>query len=167
MMMRQRPPGSLPLRARKDHLSHAHALREIDAVSGDGASGGRRPTVVPAPDAADAELSARLPAGRSPPATSCASWPTSTGPRWPAGSARSCVARASTPQRLYSSTLSDWRRQRDAGAFGALTPARRGPKVDETNPLTAKVVQLQKDNARLVLRLTRAEAIIIMRPAAR
>jgi len=61
---------------------------------------------------------------------------------------------------LYSSTLSDWRRLRDAGAFGALTPARRGPKVDETNPLTAKVVQLQKDNARLVLRLTRAEAII-------
>ena len=44
--------------------------------------------------------------------------------------------------------------------MGALTPARRGPKVDETNPLTAKVVQLQKDNARLVLRLTRAEAII-------
>jgi len=29
---------------------------------------------------------------------------------------------------LYSSALTDWRRQRDAGVFGALTPARRGPK---------------------------------------
>jgi putative ATP-dependent endonuclease of OLD family len=27
MMMRHRTPGSLPLRARKDHLSHAHALQ--------------------------------------------------------------------------------------------------------------------------------------------
>ena len=33
--------------------------REVDAASGDGANGGRGPTVVPAPDAADAELSAR------------------------------------------------------------------------------------------------------------
>jgi transposase-like protein len=61
---------------------------------------------------------------------------------------------------LYSSTLSDWRRQRDLGAFGALTPARRGPKLAEANPLTAKVALLQTDNARLLLRLTRAEAII-------
>ena len=28
---------------------------------------------------------------------------------------------------LYSSTLRDWRRQRDRGALGALTPAKRGP----------------------------------------
>ncbi len=41
-----------------------------------------------------------------------------------------------------------------------MTPARRGPKVDEINPLTAKLVELQRDNARLVLRVTRAEAII-------
>ena len=27
---------------------------------------------------------------------------------------------------LYSSALSEWRRQRDAGTLGALTPARRG-----------------------------------------
>src|ERR1019366_2539107 len=72
---------------------------------------------------------------------------------------------------LYSSTLSDWRRQRDAGAFGALTPARRGPKpahglasqtrgIAEISPLTAEVARLQKDNARLTRRLTHAEAII-------
>ena len=29
---------------------------------------------------------------------------------------------------LYSSSLTDWRRQRDSGALGALTPAKRGPK---------------------------------------
>src|SRR6202795_4083094 len=28
---------------------------------------------------------------------------------------------------LYSSSLTDWRRQRDSGALGALTPAKRGP----------------------------------------
>src|SRR5271165_3503818 len=61
---------------------------------------------------------------------------------------------------IYSSALTDWRRQRDAGAFGALTPARRGPKIAEANPLTAAVAQLQRDNARLTLRLARAEAVI-------
>ncbi len=61
---------------------------------------------------------------------------------------------------LYSSALTDWRRQRAAGALGALTPARRGPKIAEPHPLTTEVAALQKDNARLTLRLARAEAII-------
>jgi transposase-like protein len=61
---------------------------------------------------------------------------------------------------IYSSALTDWRRQRDAGAFSALGPARRGPKTVEANPLAAEVALLQKDNARLTLRLARAEAII-------
>ena len=61
---------------------------------------------------------------------------------------------------LYSSTLSDWRRQRDAGAFNALVPARRGPKTTEPNPLSAKMALLRRDNARLTQRLARAEAII-------
>ena len=61
---------------------------------------------------------------------------------------------------LYSSTLTDWRRQRDAGAFGALTPARRGPKVAAPHPLAAEVALLQKENARLALRLKQAEAIV-------
>jgi len=61
---------------------------------------------------------------------------------------------------LYSSALTDWRRQRDAGAFTALVPGKRGPKTAEPNPLSAEVTALQRDNARLALRLTRAEAII-------
>src|SRR5450755_2072168 len=61
---------------------------------------------------------------------------------------------------LYSSTLSEWRRQRDAGAFSALVPARRGPKTAELNPLSAEVAALQRNNARLTQRLARAEAVI-------
>ena len=61
---------------------------------------------------------------------------------------------------LYSSTLSDWRRQRDAGALGALSPSKRGPKTPTPNPLVTEVAQLQRTNARLTQRLARAEAII-------
>jgi hypothetical protein len=61
---------------------------------------------------------------------------------------------------VYSSTLCDWRRQRDAGAFDALTPARRGPKSTEANPLAAEVALLQRSNADLTRRLARAETII-------
>ena len=40
---------------------------------------------------------------------------------------------------LYSSALTDWRRQRDAGAFTALVPGKRGPKTAEANSLSAEV----------------------------
>jgi transposase-like protein len=45
---------------------------------------------------------------------------------------------------IYSSALTEWRRQGDAGAFGALAPAKRGPKTAEANPLTTKVQLLQR-----------------------
>jgi len=61
---------------------------------------------------------------------------------------------------LYSSALTDWRRQRAAGVFDALTPARRGRKTTALNPLAAKMAELQRDHARLTQRLARAEAII-------
>jgi transposase-like protein len=61
---------------------------------------------------------------------------------------------------LYSSTLTDWRRQREAGAFGALVPGKRGRKTIEPNPLAAELAMAQRDNARLTRRLARAEAII-------
>ena len=61
---------------------------------------------------------------------------------------------------LYSSTLCDWRRQRDAGAYDALTPVRRGPKAAEANPLAAEIALLQRSNADLTRRLARAETII-------
>jgi transposase-like protein len=35
---------------------------------------------------------------------------------------------------VYSSTLTGWRRQRDAGAIGGLSPAKRGLKTAKANP---------------------------------
>jgi transposase len=61
---------------------------------------------------------------------------------------------------LYSSALSDWRRQRAAGAFEALSPVKRGPKVAEPHPLASELAQALRDNTRLTRRLERAEAII-------
>src|SRR5271156_2035104 len=61
---------------------------------------------------------------------------------------------------LYSSLLSDWRRQRDAGAYEALKAVRRGPKVAPAHPLATENAQLLRDNKRLALRLQRAEAVI-------
>ena len=61
---------------------------------------------------------------------------------------------------LYSSALSEWRRQRKAGTLGALTPARRGPQPVPPRPLAAELAAAQRDNAQLRHRLDRAEAII-------
>lgn len=61
---------------------------------------------------------------------------------------------------LYSSALTDWRRQRDAGAFEALKPLRRGPKPVVAQAADADLGQLRRENARLRQRLEHAEAII-------
>jgi len=61
---------------------------------------------------------------------------------------------------LYSSSLTDWRRLRDAGALAALAPSARGPKPAAANPLAAEVALLRQDKARLAHRLAQAEAII-------
>src|SRR5829696_7797215 len=60
---------------------------------------------------------------------------------------------------VYSSTLTDWRRQRDAGAFEALKPLKRGPKP-EIAETAADLGPLRRENARLRQRLEHAEAII-------
>lgn len=61
---------------------------------------------------------------------------------------------------VYSSSITEWRRQRAAGAYGALSPAARGPKPAEPNQLTAENAQLMRENKRLKQRLERAEAVI-------
>jgi transposase-like protein len=61
---------------------------------------------------------------------------------------------------LYSSILTDWRRLRDSGALGTLTPAKRGPKRAVLNPLAAELARARRENARLGRRLEHAEAII-------
>ncbi len=61
---------------------------------------------------------------------------------------------------LYSSHLSTWRRQRDAGVLAGLTPKRRGRKAKPKNPLADEVAQLQRENRRLTEQLRQAELII-------
>lgn len=61
---------------------------------------------------------------------------------------------------LYSSHLSSWRRQRDAGALAALTPRPRGRKARPVNPLGEENQRLARENQRLSEKLRRAELII-------
>ncbi len=56
--------------------------------------------------------------------------------------------------------LTDWRRQRDAGAYAALKPLRRGPSSAPPNPVNAELAKANQENARLRRRLEQAEAII-------
>ena len=60
---------------------------------------------------------------------------------------------------LYSSHLTTWRRQRDAGMLSALRPKQRGRKAFH-HPLQPEVDRLHKENRRLQKRLQRAEFII-------
>jgi len=49
---------------------------------------------------------------------------------------------------LYSSYLTNWRRQRDeGGALAGLTPKRRGRKARRKNPLTDEVTRLERGQA--------------------
>jgi transposase len=121
----------------------------------DAVSGGRRPTVVTAPASPSPELSDR-PRRRTFTAQDKLRILAETDRATAPGGIGAILRR----EGLYSSALTDWRRQRDAGAFTALVPGKRGPKATDPSPLSAEVTALQRDNARLALRLTRAEAII-------
>lgn len=61
---------------------------------------------------------------------------------------------------LYSSHLTTWRRQRQAGQLAALTDNKRGRKATPVNPLNAEVERLRRENERLSQRLQQAELIL-------
>ena len=61
---------------------------------------------------------------------------------------------------LYSSHLTNWRRQRDAGTLAGLAPNRRGRKPAPNAPLMAENERLKRQNERLVVKLRQAEMII-------
>ncbi len=61
---------------------------------------------------------------------------------------------------LYSSTLTYWRKQRQRGELGGLSPKKRGPLPKEKNPLADKVRALEQENARLRARAERAEGLV-------
>jgi len=60
---------------------------------------------------------------------------------------------------LYSSHLTAWRREREAGIRDALTPSKRGPKPSR-HPLQDEYDKLLRQNARLTEQLRKAEIII-------
>lgn len=61
---------------------------------------------------------------------------------------------------LYSSHLTTWRREREAGELAALEPRKRGPKVNPESAQERELAQLRRENAGLKARLERAETII-------
>ena len=60
---------------------------------------------------------------------------------------------------LYSSYLTSWRNERDAGELAGLTPQKRGPK-SRKNPLIEENARLQRENERLQHELYKASTII-------
>ena len=128
---------------------------EAQASAGAGTEEGRRPTVVPAPAAANPELSDR-PKRRTFTAGEKLRILAETDRAADTGGISAILRR----EGLYSSTLTDWRRQRDAGAFEALKPLKRGPKEAAVNPMAAELARANRENAHLKRRLAQAEAII-------
>ena len=130
-----------------------HAYEKTLAGS-DETEGGRRPTVVSSLPAASPELLDR-PRRRTFTASDKLRILRQVDEAEPGG-----IGAILRREGLYSSLLTDWRRQRDAGAYEALKAIRRGPKVASNHPLAAEHAQLLRDNKRLALRLQRAEAVI-------
>jgi transposase len=58
---------------------------------------------------------------------------------------------------LFSSQLSTWRRQEEEGALQGLRARKRGPKGKVVDP---RMKKLEQENARLVRKLKKADAII-------
>jgi transposase-like protein len=60
---------------------------------------------------------------------------------------------------LYNSHLVDWRQARDRGDLAGDTLP-RGPKAVVEDPRDARIAELEKENARLLKRNARAEALL-------
>jgi len=58
---------------------------------------------------------------------------------------------------LYSSHLTNWRKQRETGQLAALAPKKRGRKTD---PQAEELARLRRENRQLQTRLERAELIL-------
>src|ERR1700719_2918220 len=102
----------------------------MDAEADATAKGGRRPTVVVASASASPELSDR-PRRRTFTARDKLRILAETDRATATGGIGAILRR----EGLYSSALTEWRRQRDAGTFTALVPGKRGPKATDPSPL--------------------------------
>ena len=61
---------------------------------------------------------------------------------------------------IYSSNLSSWRHQREAGELAALAAQKRGPKVNPVLAETRRFEQLTRENQRLQSQLDKAILVI-------
>ena len=129
-------------------------LPEKTLAGGAEPEGGRRPSVVSAPPAASPELGDR-PRRRTFPAAEKVRILRDIDNAGPGG-----IGAILRREGLYSSALTDWRRQRDAGAHQALKAVRRGPKAAVLHPLAGEHAKLLRDYKSVTLRLQRAEAVI-------
>ncbi len=61
---------------------------------------------------------------------------------------------------VYSSSLSTWRRQREAAELAAVAPQKRGPKIDLERAQTLHVAQLTRERDSLRDQLVKAQLVI-------
>jgi transposase-like protein len=61
---------------------------------------------------------------------------------------------------LYSSNLTTWRQQREAGILAGLAACKRGPKTQAPDPQAERIAVLERECERLRQRLMQAETII-------
>ena len=61
---------------------------------------------------------------------------------------------------VYSSSLSTWRRQREAADLAALAPQKRGPKHDPARVDAQHIVQLTRERDKLRIELDKAQLVI-------
>ena len=133
---------------------------EMDVVAGPGAQGARRATGAPghvptsrAPDP-DPEVPATVERRRFSPEYRLCILTQADACKKP-GEVGALLRR----EGLYSSLLTNWRRQREAGALREMRGRRRGPPP---RPVDPRVTQLEAENRRLQRKLQRAETIITL-----
>ena len=61
---------------------------------------------------------------------------------------------------VYSSSLSTWRRQREAAELAAVAPQKRGPKIDPARVQTLHIAQLTRERDSLRDQLVKAQLVI-------
>ncbi len=61
---------------------------------------------------------------------------------------------------VYSSSLSTWRRQREAGDLAALAPQKRGPKIPANRAETLQIAQLTRERDELRREVDKALLVI-------
>jgi transposase len=61
---------------------------------------------------------------------------------------------------VYSSSLSTWRRQREAADLAALAPQKRGPKADPARVDALQIAQLTRERDKLRVELGKAQLVI-------